>query len=804
MAKQKVIRVFISSTFEDFEKERNTVKTAIDESRRATAIHGIVLLPVDMRSGANPNPPFEACLKEVAASQILIGLIGARYGCIDPQSGKSISELEYEKSVECKIPQLMYLRTTNTDKWTEKDADLVVKLNSFRKKVEQNNTRDTFDSCDVLRGHILRDLAPYIIEKYGESLIESEVPAIESPLKPAADSEEVARKEKPLPAGIKEGKQLFKFLSDNLNDTKNIDGQKRRRLFFLAASLFYETELSETLGTHEIGLFYKDRKSISLLGRERAFLIKHLFADASSLRAGWFWMRDIDGKPLFEHLRWLCINEGDKSTQIGCLQLLKNFWSAKVESVFAQNISATKEVSLKALEFLEILGTKQSLVVINNFTKHDDLEIQRAANKAKLSILAKYKASEAISLIQEFENEYATGSISNLGAIMLTLDVEGLKKIKEHKDKKIKRIAVIELAKRGVFEEQELNALVKDNDTEIKFYAYSALIDKGKKYSIEEVRDNWPKQSLSMYQPSLLLGNFTNHDKMRLNNIISKVLATYSLEDLVKRSEWMQVDNDLAYLEFGLRKGIEFLKQVRTDLEFKFDRLKNTYIAQLIELKEFSEKISDKRSVTQIQALIDSFYKNDDFQENHFIKSALKILIQYGTREDVRFAKQFMASEDRALKEIAMELFIHLADKDELSELVNIIVGSNAENIKEKAAIKALSLDDKGDVLKTLYESNSKALIKLYLKTVLRNKRYSNIESMQRFLLNSDEEIREMAVSCLMKLAGRKRTTLERILDKYLENRTYYYNVVCWLDRIIYAPQKFKTLYRKQLATKLD
>ena len=71
-------------------------------------------------------------------------------------------------------------------------------------------------------------------------------------------------------------------------------------------------------------------------------------------------------------------------------------------------------------------------------------------------------------------------------------------------------------------------------------------------------------------------------------------------------------------------------------------------------------------------------------------------------------------------------------------------------------------------------------------------------------LLNKDNDIREITVAYLMKELEQRRSSLEQVLDKYLENDSYYYNVVCWLDRILYAPRTFKMIFRKQLAAKLD
>ena len=182
---EKVVRVFISSTFEDLQKERLAVKEAVEEARRTVNFHEIVFQTIDLRSGARPKPPLEECLEEVASSHVLIGLIGMRYGSIDQETGKSISELEYDKAIECGIPSLMYISKLY------QNADLVVGLQNFIQKVEQNQKRDTFESCDQLRGHVIRDLPPCAIEKYSSPLTAPEGKAIESPKTPTEQSASV-------------------------------------------------------------------------------------------------------------------------------------------------------------------------------------------------------------------------------------------------------------------------------------------------------------------------------------------------------------------------------------------------------------------------------------------------------------------------------------------------------------------------------------------------------------------------------------------------------------------------------------
>jgi hypothetical protein len=41
--------------------------------------------------GALPDLPREECLRLVRASEVFVGIVGMRYGSIDPANGKSLS-----------------------------------------------------------------------------------------------------------------------------------------------------------------------------------------------------------------------------------------------------------------------------------------------------------------------------------------------------------------------------------------------------------------------------------------------------------------------------------------------------------------------------------------------------------------------------------------------------------------------------------------------------------------------------------------------------------------------------------------
>lgn len=84
--------VFISSTFKDLKKHRRKAWDTLQEYD--VNIRGME------RFGARSEKPLQTSLAEVEQSDIYVGIIAYRLGAIDNKTGKSITQLEYEKTRE--------------------------------------------------------------------------------------------------------------------------------------------------------------------------------------------------------------------------------------------------------------------------------------------------------------------------------------------------------------------------------------------------------------------------------------------------------------------------------------------------------------------------------------------------------------------------------------------------------------------------------------------------------------------------------------------------------------------------------
>lgn len=131
--------VFISSTFRDLKECRRKVWETLEEYN--VNIRGME------KFGARTQNSLKTSLAEVESSDIYLGIIAFRLGSIDKKSGKSITQIEYEKANELQKVILIYMMDEENSQSYIKNIDLDEKhekLKVFKSILKENHTIDTF------------------------------------------------------------------------------------------------------------------------------------------------------------------------------------------------------------------------------------------------------------------------------------------------------------------------------------------------------------------------------------------------------------------------------------------------------------------------------------------------------------------------------------------------------------------------------------------------------------------------------------------------------------------------------------
>lgn len=154
-APQPAFRVFVSSTYTDMIPYREAIQSAINKAD---------CIPYGMeRFGAEAIPPLDVCYRELETAQIYICALGMRYGSIDAKTGKSYTQLEFEKARELGKPTLVFLIDESNVAFKLNEIDLGEpgeKLAEFKKTIKESKevTCAFFDSPMSLQDVVYRSI----------------------------------------------------------------------------------------------------------------------------------------------------------------------------------------------------------------------------------------------------------------------------------------------------------------------------------------------------------------------------------------------------------------------------------------------------------------------------------------------------------------------------------------------------------------------------------------------------------------------------------------------------------------------
>jgi len=142
-------KIFVSSTLLDLQRERQAVEEALH--RMCTASSNLEYF------SSQPGTPME----EVSRADVYVGIFAHLYGYIDPESGLSMTELEYRKARECNIPCLIYMMDESVPVppiHIEQEPEAVAKLKALKQDLLSKHVVSFFTNPDNLAMQVMAGL----------------------------------------------------------------------------------------------------------------------------------------------------------------------------------------------------------------------------------------------------------------------------------------------------------------------------------------------------------------------------------------------------------------------------------------------------------------------------------------------------------------------------------------------------------------------------------------------------------------------------------------------------------------------
>ena len=573
-------------------------------------------------------------------------------------------------------------------------------------------------------------------------------------------------------------KPIIAAVSRNDLDSVLTDDNARfvaARSFLLAAHLMAHLNAYGLLGTHEINLMYRYRGRFTPTRREGSLVLRTVVAGRFDTTPGWYWFREVEGDLVVPLLQAFAITDSEAAVRRGALDLLRRLEVSLTQQFIAAALSDDEEpIRSLTRSYIEEIGDAGVIPILQGLVEaFPDRDPKLFGTILKLA--AKFDPALVLTSTDVRFSGHYTDAVPILRQTISVLSEVQLRAALSHPDTGVRAAALAELVDRGMILKDEAVGAMTDWSAEAKAVVYRTMVRVGLPITPAEVRSAVPagKRTLLGFGRAIIAPE----------EIVEALLTTWSTERLRSAIDWFSVDGPMAYKLLAARDPS--LLPLRDDLADDFKALKTASI----------DKIR-LRSPEAAQALEEAFSKENlnEFILGKFAGSALAGLAVSSTAADVVVARKHLSPESSAVR-AAIRIVKQHGDESDVPSLLAVADKGFGE-AKAEAIEAALALArDLHGAAETILAKADATTGPLVIRHLMSNRSAESELLVAAALRSPDQNTRSAAV--LYFAAAYEPVELQALLERYMDESPCYYSVVCWLDRILYAPGRLRTLFQR-------
>jgi hypothetical protein len=777
--------------------------------------------------GARDCPSLSLCLRKVEECEVYIGIVGHLYGSCPEDGGKSYTELEYDKATELGKPRLMFLASNDFSIRPDhiEDAERQQRQKQFRSRIDKDLLRQEFATPEELALAVvvaLRNWEREELTALQEQSKEAHTPVgggTELAVHATLDSI-TAKGDESSAQRIKAVKALMKSLAAGSFDVDEAaSGSPSEfdvaRLFLSAKALFAQRCSREALTSHEANYLYMHREALRLDSWESELLWDALLGNAADIVPGWYWFRRLTLKQATELLWGSALESATEGVRKNAISLLQE---ARVdtsrsglerENLFEAVLRDSPEVQTAFFTYLLKVGTSEDTTYICMALGDERLSARDVAAKANWRIKARVEPEGAFADLLQMP-EPPSEAVSAIDGAVLQLSDESLLRAITCKVKSLRLVSVTELARRGKLPTEAARVLLGDDSLRIREICYKFLIGEGERFEAADIHKGLELPETKKARPSLF--GFLKGEGVHVAEVVRTAMGNYSYDELVGLVQWANVDGPIAYRVLAERHFDRVASQVRDDLRGKFERLREVWASDAVNdvmaelrkenLPPGNEGQMRENITNRIHKLAGYGSEIGDMKYRAFAAAAIAGLVGHGESPDVAFGRELLANREKGsyygeAEAQAVRLIARFGDSGDLDALIEVAGGALGET-KELAARTALRLSPGSEgVAKQFAGMKDSTLFRLALESLRTESSASRRSFVEPFLSDAENFKRMGAIRFLAKTCTPEE--LLGILSTYITQARYYYNVVCWLDRVLFSPAPLREAYVGEL-----
>jgi len=804
----RVLNVFLASP-DDVRTERVAAEELVADLNKI--IRGRLGWTIWLHKWEDTTPGFgrpqEIINEAVDSCDLFVGLLWKRWG---QPSGKYSSgfEEEYERArsrrKETEAPEIWLIFKTVDEESLRDPGPHLAKVLQFRKmqsalgEILYSEVGDLDDWKRKLNGWLL----DYILKLHSAASEPIEPPAsspsVTATVVPASDHTVDSLQSIAVPTQLNEAAeallQVVKAgeIEPLEGGEKPLDEFQVARVFLLSATWMFGRFTGQTLGTHEINLLYKHRELLEATRPEQVQLFRSLITDGGDVTPGWFWFTSMTLDNLSDWLISIANSDSSADVRTSSVRLLRNAHIELPKDLWPALPMGDESESVRSetYAYLGELGDENTAESLANIASTDGGPLGSvAAREARLSILLRLRPVETFSEIVQSNDYISDGRIRQLERIATGVGQEYLLKALESDWQPVRKLALTELSRRAPLARDIAEKFTKDQSLEIRGIAFQELAKQGYPLDFDAVRKSLTSEE--SHQNNLLsLSSLLSAKQSPGVDADSIVLAFYrsqSSESVLQAVDWYSIEGTLAYKSLAVDHYDAVRDCLRADLENGFSRIRHQSVAAIE--SRFGAKTAEE--------VVERFSRLEDFIRSQFTEAALNGLAVNGEAADIRFGRQFSSSENSSIKLAAVRITSRFGTEEDAPLLLKTSREAWGE-IKTTAGLAALRLSPTPfDVARELAQSTDDELSKAACGFLYQQDSKEAVAFFNGLLESDGAADRESAIYFFSKTL--KKEALATLLAAQFTKAMYYYNVITWLDRLLYSPKPLRNFYLGKL-----
>lgn len=713
----RVLKVFLASP-SDVKPERETAEEIVNELNKSLSRALGWNIQLYMWEDAIPGygRPQEVINPAVDECDLFIGLL---WECWGQPTGKYSSgfEEEYERALarreSTEEPEIwLVFKAPNPEKVKDPGVELT-KVIEFRKK--QGSTRQIFykelaDSTEwrtklqnwLWENVVKRTVTVLQTTQPQQPAVASELESTDTLTTEVEISEQLLETAASLTRIIKSGDLEFARSQANLLQEFDVV-----RLFLLSATWMSRRYTNDTIGAHEMNLLYKYREQLDLTTTEYSQVFRSVLADTSAVIPGWFWFRVITPDSVRNQLFTLSTRDPSSDVRMRTIQLLRDAKIILPKELWQELPVSDDERSVRAAayDYLASFADESILPFLDQNVTAEEWEVSSQVRETRFSILLRCRPKEAFAELIATGQYIADETIKELEAHASVFDDEALLKGVENQWEQLRKFSANELAKRGHLSNTLAKKLTEDSSVAIRGLAFTELAKQGHPLDFEEVRKSLSKEKDSKPGWNTLAG-LMGEDKPDNEADPDAVILTFfryqKEESVLAVIDWFGINGVLAYKSLATDHYDAIKQDLRSDLECGFARIRQRSI----------EAVGLQLGTSYITLYVEKFKDLEDFVLSQFVEAALTGIAANGQPSDLRFGRQYLASDHSDTKLAAVRIVSRFGTPEDVPALLQISKEGWGE-ARNEAGLAALRLSPTPiQIALELTESNSPRLVR--------------------------------------------------------------------------------------------